>query len=386
MSPVQEHPVAEGGPNWVDLVLLVARHRWLLLLGPLLAALLALGATYAITPVFTARTSFVPPQQAQSAATAALASLGALSGLVGAGGTLRTPADQYVALMQSVTITDKLIDDFKLMQAYGEKYRSDTREELARNVRIAIGKKDGLISVEVDDTDPARAAALANRHVEELRSLSSQLALTEAQQRRAFFEGQMQQTRKLLEQAQQSLQASGFNASALRAEPRAVAEGFARLKAELSAGEVRLQILRRTLTDSAPEIAQQLAVLGSLRSELARLEATDTATAAAGQGDYVGRYREFKYQETLFELLARQFELARLDESREGALIQVVDSATPPEKKSKPRRLRTALAGAGAALLLLLVGVVIRHAWHLAQAAPETAASAARLRALWRGA
>jgi len=385
VSQVQETPVAEDGPNWVDLVLLVASHRWLLLLGPLLAALVALAITFAITPMFTARTTFVPPQQAQSAATAALASLGALSGLVGTGSTLRTPADQYVALMQSATITDRLIDDFKLMQVYDEKYRSDTREELAKNVRIAVGKKDGLISIEVDDTDPARAAALANRHVEELRSLSSQLALTEAQQRRAFFEGQMQQTRKLLEQAQQSLQASGFNASALRAEPKAVAEAYARLKAGISAGEVRLQILRRTLTDSASEISQQQAVLGSLRGELARLEATDSASASS-QGDYVGRYREFKYQETLFELLARQFELARLDESREGALIQIVDSATPPEKESKPRRLRVALASAGAALLLLLVGVIIRHAWHLAQAAPETAASAARLRALWRGA
>lgn len=383
MSQFQESAVAEGGPNWVDLVLLVASHRWLLLLGPLLAGLVALATTFAITPTFTARTSFVPPQQAQTAATAALASLGALSGLVGTGSTLRTPADQYVALMQSATITDRLIDDFKLMQVYDEKYRSDTRDELARNVRIVVGKKDGLISIEVDDTDPARAAALANRHVEELRSLSSQLALTEAQQRRAFFQGQMQQTRKLLEEAQQSLQASGFNASALRAEPKAVAEAYARLKAGISAGEVRLQILRRTLTDSASEISQQQAVLGSLRGELARLEATDSASS---QGDYVGRYREFKYQETLFELLARQFELARLDESREGALIQIVDSATSPEKKSKPRRLRVALASAGAALLLLLVGVVIRHAWHLAQAAPETAASAARLRALWRGA
>jgi len=381
VNQVQESPVVEGGPNWVDLVLLVATHRWLLLLGPLLTGLAALAISFAITPVFTARTTFVPPQQAQSAATAALASLGALSGLVGAGGSLRTPADQYMALMQSATITDRLIDDFKLMQVYGEKYRSDTREELAKNVRIAIGKKDGLISVEVDDTDPARAAAIANRHVEELRSLSSELALTEAQQRRAFFEGQMQQTRKLLEEAQQSLQASGFNSSALRAEPKAVAEAYARLRAETRSGEVRLQILRRTLTDAAPEIAQQQAMLGSLRGELARLEATNTS---ASQGDYVGRYREFKYQETLFELLARQFELARLDESREGALIQIVDRATPPEKKSKPRRLRLALASFGAALLLLLVGVVIRHAWHLAQTTPETAASAARLRGLWR--
>ncbi len=370
-----------GSPGWVDVILLLLQHRWLLLLGPLVAAAAAVALTFAMRPTFTARTSFLPPQQAQSAAATALASLGALSGLVGASGNVRTPADQYVALMQSVTVADRLIDEFKLMQVYEERFRSETRDELAKRVRIAVGKKDGLISVEVDDTDPQRAAAIANRHVDELRRLSSQLALTEAQQRRVFFESQLGLTRDLLTQAQQSLQASGFSSGALRAEPKAAAEAYARLKAEVSAAEVRLQVLRRSLADGTPEVAQQLSVLAAMRSELARLQSSESASQGP---DYVGRYREFKYQEALFELLARQYELARLDESREGALIQVLDTAVAPEKKSKPRRGMVAATTAVVTLMLLLIWLVARHAWRLALLAPETAAGAAQMRRLWQ--
>ena len=376
-----ELPVQAGRLAWVDVVLLLVKHRWLLLLGPVLAAAVALAATYAIKPSFTARTSFLPPQQAQSAAATALASLGALSGLVGATGNVRTPADQYVALMQSVTVADRLIDEFKLLKVYDEQFRSEARDELGKRVRIAVGKKDGLINVEVEDHDPQRAAAMANRYVDELRRLSSQLALTEAQQRRVFFESQLRKTRDLLNKAQQDLQASGFSAGALRAEPKAAAEAFARLKAEVGASEVRLQVLRRGLADGTPEVAQQMAVLSAMRGELARLQTTESASQGP---DYVSRYREFKYQESLFELLARQFELARLDESREGALIQVLDVAIAPEKSSKPRRGALALTTALATLMLLLIGLVARHTWKLAQVTPETAADTARLRQLWR--
>ena len=160
----------------------------------------------------------VPPQQAQSAAATALASLGALSGLAGAGGNLRTPADQYVALMQSATITDRLIDEFKLMQVYDEKYRSDTREELAKRVRIAIGKKDGLISVEIDYTDPARAAlsTAMSRTAQPLRPTGAD----EAQQRRSF-------SRPCCKHASCSsspLRAGVASRQRARAEPKAVAE------------------------------------------------------------------------------------------------------------------------------------------------------------------
>ncbi len=370
----------DEGLSLLDLAVPLVEHWQLLIAGPLLAGLAALGIAFAIPPTFTARTTFMPPQQQQSAAAAALQSLGALAGLAGAAGNVKSPADQYVALMQSTTVADRLIDEFKLMQVYDKKFRVDAHAELKENVRITAGKKDGLISVEVDDEDPKRAADMANRHVDELRRLTGQLALTEAQQRRVFFETQLAQTRDRLTEAQQSLQASGFNAGAIKAEPKAAAEGYARLRAEVTAAEVRLQALRRSLADNTPEVQQQQAALGALRAQLARLEA---ASEGANGPDYIGRYREFKYQETLFDLFARQYELARLDESREGALIQVVDVAVPPEKKSKPKRALVAVATTLAALFVLAAFLIARHSWRLSAADPRNADRLARLRAAW---
>jgi uncharacterized protein involved in exopolysaccharide biosynthesis len=368
----------DEGLSLLDLALPLAQHWKLLLIGPLLAGLVALGLTYLMKPIYTSRTVFLPPQQQQSAAAAAVAQLGALSGLIGGAASLKSPADQYVTLLQSTSIADRLIDEFKLVQVYDTKYRFEARKELADNSRIALGKKDGLITVEVEDTDPQRAAAIANRHVDELRRLTSQLALTEAQQRRVFFEEQLKKTRDDLTKAQTALEASGFSAGALRAEPKAAAEGYARLRAEATAAEVRLQTLRRGLSESTPEVQQALATLAALRSQLARTEAPIDLN---GGPDYVGKFREFKYQETLFELFARQYELARLDESREGALIQVVDVAQPAERKSKPKRALIAVGASLAALLLLGSFVAARHFSRLSAQRPEQAAKLAQFRA-----
>lgn len=338
-----------------DVVNALRVHLKLLIFGPLAVGVLAFGVATLISPTFTASTTFMPPQQAQSSAASALASLGALGGLAGNMAGVSNPGERYVALLQSVTLSDRIVDQFKLMDVYGFKFRVDARKELARNVRIGLGKKDGLISVEVDDKSPQRAANLANQYVEELRRLTASLAVTEAQQRRLFFEKQLQTSRDQLVQAQQALQASGFNPGALKAEPKAAAEAYARLKAETTSAEVRLQVLRGSLADGTPEVQQQQAALAALRGQLARSERASDSTDGP---DYVSKYREFKYQETLFELYARQFELARIDESREGALIQVLDVATPPEKKSKPRRgiiTISAMLTALAALAMLAV-------------------------------
>ncbi len=176
---MQEHAAAaeayddEEGVDLLDLVLPLLQHWKLLVIMPLLAGLAALGITYLIKPTFTARTVFLPPQQQQSAAASAIASLGALSSLVGGAAGIKSPAEQYIALLQSTTVADRLIDEFKLMQVYEADYRFDARKALANNVRISLGKKDGLITVEVDDIDPPRSAEMANRHVDELRRLTS---------------------------------------------------------------------------------------------------------------------------------------------------------------------------------------------------------------------
>ena len=344
----------------VDMAKLLVSRWKLLVLGPLGAGVLAVGITYLIPPTYTASTTFMPPQQAQGAAASALASLGPLAGLAGGAAGIRNTGEQYVALMQSVTVSDRLIEQFKLLEAYGAKYSVDARNELAQNVRISLGKKDGMITVSVDDTVPQRAADIANRYVEELRRVAATLAVTEAQQRRTFFEQQLQMSRDRLLQAQQALQSSGFNAGALKAEPKAAAEAYAKLRAEATAAEVRLQVTRGSLTESAPEVRQQQATLNALREQLAR-----SAQPVDGQGgpDYISRFREFKYQETLFELYARQFELARVDESREGALIQVVDPAQAAERKSKPKRAFVGLSVMAASLLGIALFVVVRDKW-----------------------
>ncbi|QPF76478.1 lipopolysaccharide biosynthesis protein [Roseateles sp. DAIF2] len=362
-------------------MLTVLARRWrLLVAAPLTVGVLALGISYLIKPTFTARTSFLPPQQQQSAAASALASLGALAGLAGGSASMKTPGDQYVALMQSTNVEDRIVDRFKLMELYKAEYRFEARTRLEQNVRIGLGKKDGLITIEVDDTNPALAADIANQYVTELRRLSSELALTEAQQRRTFFEGELKTTRSKLTQAQQALQSGGFNAGALKAEPKAAAENYARLKAEFTSAEVRLQTLRRALTETSPEVQHQATMTSALRSQLARLETREDSSTNA---DYVGRYREFKYQEALFELFSKQYEIARLDESRESTMIQVIDVATPPEHKSRPKRGAIAVVATISTLLILMIYVLSKHFWDQAKKNPANAERIKQLRGAW---
>jgi uncharacterized protein involved in exopolysaccharide biosynthesis len=366
LPPAAPAPLpASTQTDWVALASVLWSRKWLVLGLPLLLAALAVGASFLVAPTFTARTTILPPQPPQSAAAAALASLGGLAGLMGGASAVRTPADQYVALMQSESISDRLIERFGLLGIYNVRYRADARKLLALNSRMTVGKKDGLIAVEVDDEDPRRAAEMANQFVEELRVVTGRIAVTEARQRRVFFETLLSDTRDKLSAAQQALQGSGFNSGAIKAEPKTAAESYARLRAEFTAAEVRLEALRRSFAESAPEVQQQVTVLAALRSQLARLE---SAVPAGRDADYVSRYREFKYQETLFDLFARQYELARVDESREGLLIQVVDPATTPEKKSRPKRMLVALFAWLAATVLLVAWILGRHHWRLATA------------------
>jgi len=376
-APADAHDDAEDdGIDLLDVAVPLVEHWKLLVAGSLGVGVLAVAISYLVSPIFTARTSFLPPQQQQSSAASALASLN-LSALLPGAPAARSPAEQYVALMQSTTVTDRLIDRFKLMTVYDAEYRVDARRVLAANVQITVGKKDGIITVEVDDKDPQRAADLANSHVEELRRMTGQLALTEAQQRRVFFERHLENTRDRLTQAQQALQASGFNAGALKAEPRAAAESYAKLKAEATAAEVRLQTLRRALAEDTPEVQQQQAMLSALRAQLA--SAAKASDDPSGP-DYIGKYREFKYQETLFELFSRQYEMARVDESREGALIQVVDTATPPERKSRPKRSIVGIVTTLATGIVLAIFLLARHAWRNGMRDPVKAEKLSRMR------
>lgn len=351
-------PPEDDEISLLDLLQVISDNLRLLVLGALAAGLLALGFTFTIAPTFTATTKFMPPQQQQSGA-AMLAGLGALGVLARAAGDLKNPADQYLAFLKSRSVQDALIDRFKLVERYEQKFKQDTRLLLASNVQTAAGK-DGLISIDVSDKDPDFSAELANAHVEELGLLLNRLAITEAQQRRLFFEKQLSNAKGNLIKAEQALKASGVNSSSLKASPAASVEGLSKLKAAVTAQEIKLASMRGYLTESAPDFKQALTELAALRNQQDKFEKAQPNSP--DESDYIARFRDFKYHETLFELFAKQYEMARVDESHEGATIRVVDLAQPPERKSKPKKAMIAMVATLASGFALLLFVFVRHA------------------------
>ncbi len=345
----------DGEIGLLDIGVVVAENLWLLIVGPLLVGLIALGISFIITPTFTARTAFLMPQQQQSAATAMLSHLGAVSGLAASAAGLKNPSDQYVALVRSVTVADRLIDRFRLIDLYEVEFRDQARKVLGSKTKVAAGK-DGLMVIEVDDKSPQRAADIASAYVSELRQILRSLALTEAQQRRVFFERQLEQTKVKLTAAEVALSGIGVSVNTIKSDPKAAVETVARLTAQVTAQEIRLSSMRGYLAETAPEFRQAQLALAALREQLKKSEAGRVGAPASPANGYIEKYRDFKYQEMLFELFARQFELAKVDEAREGALIQVVDPALPPERKSKP-------AKALIAIITTLVSGIILFGW-----------------------
>jgi tyrosine-protein kinase Etk/Wzc len=342
----------------LDLLLVVTENLRLLVLGPLAAGSVALGISFLITPTFTATTTFLPPQQQQGAAAAMLQSLGALGGIAGAATGLKNPADQYVAFLQSTSVENALIDRFKLMERYNQKRRDLTQKSLEGRTKVTSGK-NGIIQLDVDDHEPKFAADLANAYVEELGKLMDRLAVTEAQQRRAFFEKKLKEAKENLTRAQLALSKTGVAEGAVRVDPGAAVGQVAALLAQVAAKEVELGAMRNYLTPESPDFKRSQSQLVALRAQLAKAEKN---TAGGSVDEYVNRYRDFKYYETLFELMAKQYEIARIDEAREGAVIQVVDRASPPEWKSKPKKALIAFLATLVTGFLLLLYVFIRAA------------------------
>lgn len=367
--------------NLIDTLQIVVDNLRLLILGPLSVGVLALGITFLIPPTYTAKVTFIPPKQQQSSAAAALADLGVLGGAAGAIAGVKNPADQYIALAKSNSVLDALSERYKLGERYDKTFRDDIRKALSNKTRAEGGAKDGLISIEVDDTDPKMAADICNAYVDELRRLLNRVALTESQLRRVFFEKQVIETRANMARAELALKRSGIDSSALKLSAVTALEGVSRLRAQIAVQEVKLAAMRGFLADTAPDFVQAQTELWALRNQLEKAKQSDTSD---GQSEYVSNFREFKFQETLLGLYLRQYEMARVDESREGAVIQVVDAAQPPDRKSKPLKAQTAQTSTLAAALALLVFVFIRNAMRSEEQTPESAEKLDRLRQSWR--
>ena len=374
--------------NLIDLATALGEEKATLFAIPLLTTLVAVVVSLLMTPIFTAKTVVMPPQQQQSGAAAALASLGGLAGLAGAAGAIKSPDEMYVAFLGSEGMQNRIIAEMKLQERYEAKTLSDTRKALKEQMRISSDKKSGLLSIEADDKDPAFAAELANRHVVELRAMLGRLAVTEAQQRRQFYEQQIQQTQDKLSLAEVAFRAakekSGMQVTSVLAETgvRASAE----LRGQIAAREVQLQAMSRFATAQNPDTQRIASELSALRAQLNKAEQGSGESKAAASPlhqEAVKSYRDVKVQEAMLEVLIRQYELARVDEAKEGPLIQQVDVAMPPERKSKPKRAQIVLVAAFAGLFLGVLVAFVRRALKKAQSDPASAGQWLALKKAW---
>ena len=374
----------------LDLATALGEEKATLFAIPLITTLVAVVVSLLMTPIFTAKTVVMPPQQQQSGAAAALASLGGLAGLagLGGGGGLKSPDEMYVAFLGSEGMQNRIIAELKLQERYEAKTLTDARAALKGQVRFASDKKSGLLSIEADDKDPAFAAELANRHVVELRAMLGRLAVTEAQQRRVFYEQQIQQTQDKLALAEVAFRAakekSGMQVTSVLAETgvRASAE----LRGQIASREVQLQAMSRFATAQNPETQRIASELAALRSQLNKTEQGSGESKAAASPlhqEAVKSFRDVKVQEAMLEVLIRQYELARVDEAKEGPLIQQVDVAMPPERKSKPKRAVIVLVAAFAGLFLGVLVAFVRRALKKAQSDPASAGQWLALKKAW---
>lgn len=399
MVPPQDELEDEGPQvGLVDLLTWIGEGKGLIATVTLLAAVAALAYALFLPLIFTARTTLLPPgSQQQSGSAAALAQLGALGGLAGGLGA-KTPDELYVALLKSDTVQRALIDRFDLRKRYHIETYEALRKALPTYIRVSSDKKSGLITVEVDDEVPQFAADLANAHTAEVTKVLGRLAVSEAQLRRAFFEQQLIETKERLVKAELGLQAVQEKSGVIVLDKQAEAliGGAATLRAQIAEREVQMKVLRTGATEQNPDVMRLSSELRALRGELARMESSQGGSAGSAVDmpvgklpeaaiDYVRARRELKLQETLLESMVRQYEVAKLDEAKEGPVLQQVDVARAPDRKSKPARAVIVMVGALLGLLAASVFAVWRgYAAASRELDPESARAWSEMAKAWR--
>jgi uncharacterized protein involved in exopolysaccharide biosynthesis len=367
-APPVEHGEQAEIIRFPEPLILLAKRKSFIFKFVSVAVILSVITVFLLPKIYTAKTKIMPPQQNQSmGAMAALSQqLGPLAALAGQGMGLRSPSDLYVALLRSDTVAYALIDRFSLMTVYKEKLRIDARRRLEDRSDIVAGK-EGVISISVDDRSPQRAADLANGYVEELEKLTKTLNMTEAGKRRLFFEREVKMANDSLADAEVALKQTQEKTGLilLDSQSRAMIESVTSLRASIAAQEVKVQAMRSFATTENPDLVLAEQELTTMRAQLDRLERGQGKRSIADVPienvptaglEYVRKLRDVKYHEALFALLARQYEAAKIDEARDTLIVQQMDKAVRPEKKSSPHRLLIVLA---ATILALLVAIMV---------------------------
>ncbi len=379
----------DNGADLFDILFVFWEARRRIALFTLAALVTGAVISLVMAPTYAATALILPPEQGQSTSSMLMNQLG-LAAL--AGGAIKTPADLYLGILASRTISDDIIEKFHLDAVYKTRTPTDTRTRLKSNTRT-LATKDGLIHITVEDHDAQRASDLTNAYVDELHGMNSRLAVTEAAQRRIFFDQELVNEKSALTVAEDDLRKTAEKTGVIQlgGQAESIIRSIANVRAQISSEEVQLQSMRTFATDQNPEtmrVQQEIAALRSQLAALAKDPHNPQATSTEFQGgqvpevslEYARKLREVRYHESLFDLLSKQYEAARIDEAKAAPIIQVIDRAVPPDKRSSPQR-TLFTAGFGAiGLFLACLGSLAGRVLRRMEETPEYAPKLARMR------
>jgi tyrosine-protein kinase Etk/Wzc len=380
-----------------NLVILAAQRR--LIAGGMLAAALLTAIVVLVMPVtYTATTVILTPQNSSGSILSLLGQFGGLGSIASSldtDGLIKMPSDTYTSVLGSRTVADRLIQRFQLQHVYRKRTLVDTRKALARHTHIET-MRGSTIHISVDDKDVQRATAIANGYVEELYQVNQRLALTSSAQRRLFLEQQLGEERAALAQAEigfkEIQQKTGVIQLAGQAE--ITLRSIAQLRAAIAAKEVQVEVVRDSVTDQNSDLVRLESGIAALREQLRKAESESAQSGddyfvpagkipAAGL-EYLRRTRDLRYHEALFEMLAKQYEAARIDEAKAPPLVQVIDKAVAPDKRSWPPRTLLVMLAALTSAILLAGAVLLRDKWARLVEEPENVPHLNALRKILR--
>lgn len=374
----------ENNSSLLDFLIVLANRKRLIIGFPIVVGIIATVVCLLLPNIYRANTKLLPPQQSSSStAGALLAQLGGAAGVVAGAAGIKNPNDLYIGMLKSRLIADKLIARYSLMKVYDKVSLEKTRMELGENTFVATGK-DGFIVVEVEDKDRQRSADLANSYVNELLKLTKVLAVTQAGQQRVFYERQLELAKNNLAKAEAALKnrLDKTGVISVDADSRAIVEVVSRLRAQVAAKEIQIGSMRAFVTSNNQEFKRAQEELASLKGQLSKLEngasifpSDESNSPSKSNGlESIRILRDVKYYQMLYEILSKQYELARLEEAKDVALIQILDGAIPPELKYKPKRAIMILTSVMFAFFLAIILAVLLEVKRKSMLIPERAA------------
>jgi tyrosine-protein kinase Etk/Wzc len=339
--------------------LLLLRNLWFILGCGVVAFLITVVVMFRAKPRYASTAVMIVPQGSVTGSQLESQLSKSTMDILGGGYEL------YGDIILSRTVRDRLIRDFDLKKVYGV-----SRDESAEDILAAVTKvqteREGLIRVTVEDTNPQRAADLANDYLRQLDLLNGQLVLTSVGEQRVYLEREMVKEKNALADAEVALKEIGESSSGLPPEALASAglSASEQTRAQLRAAQIRLSSLLVGETDANPEVVRTRSEIAGLKSQLDSLQSgavsvengVPTRKIPEQELEYTRRRREVMFHETLFDLLAKQYESAKQQESKTPSIVQVLDPAVPSLHKAwPPRTYYCMLAGFSG----ILVGIIL---------------------------